>query len=463
MKNTLIIFILNFFFFSTLAQSPSGEIDPIQKFIEVNVQIPFKARVDNVTGHVAVRIVLGNNNLPEKYEIVQNLSEECDAEALRVAKLINPKNIVDRLKGKKGITVQIPFFDRSNLVYNEGYLIGYYDQDKKPNIGDNKPEYVMRYPVDSLTGKIQGNVEYYVYEGKKLQFYDIAKLKIDSSDKHTPEIYEKESDKLKVYRVTAMNNSNFPNVSQSYFENGQIAYANFEDESYSYYPNGRVSIFTKTINDGNVKATQKIKWFANGQIASIVNKVEKQDNERFIAVWDTLGNQLLKNGEGICQLFSKEYDGSIFHTGLIKDGFKEGKWVGKDKNNETVYEENFEKGKCVKGVLFAEGQTFEYTNPEVVAEFEGGFPSFAKHLQKNLRYPVDAQKSNTQGKVFVQFIVCEDGTLCDFNVLKGIGASCDDEAVRVLQLSSGKWKPGKQRGKAVRSKFTLPVSYVLGR
>jgi len=65
-----------------------------------------------------------------------------------------------------------------------------------------------------------------------------------------------------------------------------------------------------------------------------------------------------------------------------------------------------------------------------------------------------------EGKVFVEFVINRDGTLVDVRVVRGIGAGCDEEAVRVVQ-SSPPWKPGKQRGKPVRQKYTLPIQFKL--
>jgi protein TonB len=66
-----------------------------------------------------------------------------------------------------------------------------------------------------------------------------------------------------------------------------------------------------------------------------------------------------------------------------------------------------------------------------------------------------------EGKVYVQFVVDKDGTLTDIKALKGIGAGCDEEAVRVIG-GSPKWKPGKQRGRPVKVRMVLPIIFKLG-
>ncbi|MDO1444778.1 TonB family protein [Rhodocytophaga aerolata] len=92
---------------------------------------------------------------------------------------------------------------------------------------------------------------------------------------------------------------------------------------------------------------------------------------------------------------------------------------------------------------------------------EGGFDGFGKYLQKNLKYPEQARRMNVEGKVFVQFVIDKDGSPTDITVLKGIGSGCDEEAVRVIK-NMPKWTPGKQRGRPVKVKMSLPVVFKLG-
>jgi protein TonB len=94
------------------------------------------------------------------------------------------------------------------------------------------------------------------------------------------------------------------------------------------------------------------------------------------------------------------------------------------------------------------------------ATFPGGIAAFYEYLKKNLNYPNQAKRMGIEGRVFVQFVVEKDGSLTDIHVVKGIGAGCDEEAVRVLK-NSPKWKPGKQRGKAVRQKMIQNILFKL--
>ena len=97
---------------------------------------------------------------------------------------------------------------------------------------------------------------------------------------------------------------------------------------------------------------------------------------------------------------------------------------------------------------------------EQMPEFPGGMKELLKFLQNNLKYPENAMKNNVQGRVIVQFVVEKDGTLTEFKVARSVDPDLDAEALRVLQTMP-KWKPGMQRGKIVRVKFTVPVSFKL--
>ena len=118
----------------------------------------------------------------------------------------------------------------------------------------------------------------------------------------------------------------------------------------------------------------------------------------------------------------------------------------------------------------------EYVAPEVVDEevveqeifkiveempsFPGGEAKLMEFVGKNIKYPQIARETGIQGRVFVNFVVEPDGSVSNVTVLRGIGGGCDEEAMRVVK-NMPKWKPGKQRGKAVRVQYMLPVNFRL--
>ena len=92
--------------------------------------------------------------------------------------------------------------------------------------------------------------------------------------------------------------------------------------------------------------------------------------------------------------------------------------------------------------------------------FPGGFEALYQHIARNLQYPKKAQRIGVEGKVTLQFIVDTDGSLSEIKVLRGIGAGCDEEAIRVLETLP-KFSPGKQRGKPVRVQMQIPITFRL--
>ena len=91
----------------------------------------------------------------------------------------------------------------------------------------------------------------------------------------------------------------------------------------------------------------------------------------------------------------------------------------------------------------------------------GGMSAFYQYVSKNMKYPAQARRMGIEGRVFVQFVVDKDGTITEVQAIKGIGAGCDEEAERVLR-NAPKWKPGKQRGRAVKVRMVLPITFKLG-
>ncbi|MDH4059100.1 MAG: energy transducer TonB [Cyclobacteriaceae bacterium] len=97
---------------------------------------------------------------------------------------------------------------------------------------------------------------------------------------------------------------------------------------------------------------------------------------------------------------------------------------------------------------------------EQTAVPKGGMAAFYKFVSENIRYPAQARRMGIQGKVFIEFVVDRDGSLTQFSVVKGIGAGCDEEAVRIMQTAPP-WEPGKQRGMPVRQRMVLPINFKL--
>ena len=98
---------------------------------------------------------------------------------------------------------------------------------------------------------------------------------------------------------------------------------------------------------------------------------------------------------------------------------------------------------------------------EDMPSFQGkGVDAFRQWVAQRLKYPEIAAENGISGKVFIQFVVEPNGVVDNVKVIRGVDPALDAEAVRVVK-SSPKWKPGKQRGKAVRVAYTIPIVFVL--
>ena len=119
----------------------------------------------------------------------------------------------------------------------------------------------------------------------------------------------------------------------------------------------------------------------------------------------------------------------------------------------------------IEDIVFEEAPEEEeveevFTIVEDQPEFPGGMAAFYKFVGDNMDYPSQARRMGIEGRVYVQFVVDKDGSVTEVTAVKGIGAGCDEEAERVLRTAP-KFKPGKQRGRAVKVRMVLPIIFKL--
>jgi protein TonB len=101
-----------------------------------------------------------------------------------------------------------------------------------------------------------------------------------------------------------------------------------------------------------------------------------------------------------------------------------------------------------------------FTIVEQNPEFEGGEAGLVAFLRQNMVYPPNARRMQVEGTVYVSFIVNKNGSISDVKVMRGIMKECDREAVRVVEMMPP-WKPGKQNGRSVNVRFTMPLKFRL--
>lgn len=97
--------------------------------------------------------------------------------------------------------------------------------------------------------------------------------------------------------------------------------------------------------------------------------------------------------------------------------------------------------------------------PQKLAEFKGGMTELRRFIEENIKYPAGVEATDKPIMVIVQFTVKTDGSIADAKVLRSKGEAYDKEAVRVVNLMSGKWIPAENDGKPIDSKFTVPLTF----
>ncbi|SNR77732.1 energy transducer TonB [Hymenobacter mucosus] len=105
-------------------------------------------------------------------------------------------------------------------------------------------------------------------------------------------------------------------------------------------------------------------------------------------------------------------------------------------------------------------ETKPYQYVEQMPVFPGGQEALLGYIGKNIKYPAMALRNQVEGRVFIKFVVGADGSVTGATIEKGIGAGCDEEALRVIK-NLPKFTPGKQNGRAVPVYFTVPVTFAI--
>lgn len=193
----------------------------------------------------------------------------------------------------------------------------------------------------------------------------------------------------------------------------------------------------------------------NGKIFKEVRYVE---NEVIVNAWDSLGNPLVIDGEGKIESYFE--NGVLQLSGTIKNGLKEGMWVGYHKNGAPYFEEYYKSGNLEFGrSVSLSGDKYTYDVSSFYANPDGGYDAFYKYLRENIRIPGESLGNNITGKVTVKFDIGLNGSLSNFIYLNKLGYGCEEEAKRLL-LEGPAWLPGRIHGyETFRSESTVTVFF----
>lgn len=482
---TLLLPALLLYWFPVVAQSnvykdfevdsaavPRGGMAYLTTFIQTNLRKPIQAEAQGLGGTVIVNGIVEPDGHISSINVIRRLHPDCDREAARVFGLFNAWKPAQKDGKAVRQVVNIPIIVKPNtpFIYINGARISYFDDDRKPLAdSSDKARYKQVAPLDS-NGFANGDMVVYKTKGAnwkeeyRIPFIRQVNNRKGPSGQSTISIGYQPIDKLWDGEVIMLSESGSI-MNQSFYKSGIPTGAGV-----NYSPNG-VIIEKREEVEGGFTVTS---WYQNGQVREIrLNKksklMDKPTPSYVLAYWDQTGRQLIKEGNGRA-IYSETIQSRVdtvrqtifIEQGPYENGFKQGLWTGHYADSSYFYEEAYDKGICTGGKSQTTGgDTIRYTVQEQQPEFQGGLAGLGQFLQQNLRYPPDAQRARAQGKVFVSFVVCTDGTLCDYEVLKSVHPELDREAVRVIQKMSGRWKPGSQRGQKVRVKYNLPINFTL--
>jgi TonB family protein len=177
---------------------------------------------------------------------------------------------------------------------------------------------------------------------------------------------------------------------------------------------------------------------------------------RIISYWTKAGDQLVKEGNGYCECLFTE---AVIESGKVLDGLKDSVWSGYE-GQTLIYSEKYDQGKFLEGQRFEDGISIPYRIIFQAPEFAGGYKALERFIEATIRYPKIIPWASQVGTVDVSFLITDTGLLENITIIHSATAELDAEAIRVLQLTNGKWKPGKTRGAPVFVQLNLPMRFV---
>lgn len=453
------------------AAEPAGGLVTLNQFISSNLRIPFQTAVKGVNGRVYLKGVVEPDGRMSQIEVTRGLDTLCNAEAVRVLAMYRAWKPA-LLKGSK--VRQVVFYPvtfkaaaQSSYDSTRSLFVDYYDQNFEPAPDPAVAQYRRILPVNNQ-GFVAGDVGYEESRNKKWRKLGEANF-VRKEVKFKSRYVNPKGDSLIAYHISARDFNEASHATEATFhQDGRIL-------SYTEYElHGKASLTKDYDLNGMVRRQQlftdslvtDVLWDENGQIRSHMEipivKAGERGEPFLLNSWGTDGTQWTKDGNGYWRSVGETPDGApLFEQGKVVNGLKDGKWTGKLADSTLFYEEVYDGGLMSSGFSFPFGEKVSYTKATINPVFKGGINEFYKFLAMNIRYPGEAARRGASGRVMLSFVVCEDGSMCDYKVESSVGFGLDDEALRVVKMMNGKWEPGVMRGRKVRVKYNVPVNFQL--
>lgn len=338
----------------------------------------------------------------------------------------------------------------------------YFDKDQIPTSDPEHYQYRKRIPLDEH-GMVRGDV---VYERKRKDSWKNvtstpytkkeiwAHLSTDAGPNSVRafRLLAKESDwDSNSETVTAQPDGKFLSI-LTISNPGKKLYS-----SKNYYKSGMLREEMKLVD-----STQFFtRWHDNGQLHS-VTEVNKTVGLRIREVYDRSGKKALEEGNGWAVLIATPINHrNVYEQGKVVNTQKTGRWTGKFADSTLVYEEFYEEGILTKGITHVGDQRVEYANEFMIpAKFPGpDSREMQRFMGQNIRYPIEAHRNNITGRVLITFLINPDGSSSDFQVEFSADKRLEAEALRVAKLMNGKWQPAMFKGRAIQSRYSMPVGF----
>ncbi|MFC4475492.1 energy transducer TonB [Flavobacterium chungangensis] len=251
-------------------------------------------------------------------------------------------------------------------------------------------------------------------------------------------------------------------IYKDYYKSGKIKFIatttdrdiiKIEGQAVSYYENGNKKYTVNYVN--SKKSGKEYNWYENGNIKSEVYYPEDEKGNvegKLNNFWNPEKEQIITDGNGYYSYKSKNSE----EAGQIKDGEPEGTWKGSDFRRKSSFIEMYKNGKLVSGITtdslnIKHSYSTKYLQPSP----KNGINSFYSYIGKSMHIPFEARK--VSGKIYMTFIVDEEGNLVEPKVIKGVGYGIDESAIQLIKEAQ-KWNPGKNRGIPVRALYKLPIT-----
>jgi TonB family protein len=448
---------------------PNNGVAYLNQFIAANLQIPFRSAVRGINGRVYIKGIVEPDGSMTNIEVIKGLDTLSSLEAKRVIGLFASWKpaLLKSEKVRQYVSYPIVFkaAPKGNFDSTRSAFVDYFDETYVPTQDPKKFEYRLVLPVDKR-GFLRDNVLYEQNKGGRWK--EVGSAVFEKKDVwYKFDFQDMAGDSAMAYQIAARDKNMASHSSESIFQPDGKLLAHTEygllnkiAMHKSYDLNGMLRVL-RIYSDSLMT---ELTWHANGQIRNAsettIPKAPAVEQKIYVNAWNADGVQTVKDGDGYWRSVERAYNGKwLTEEGRVISGVKNGKWIGKWTDSTLDYEENYELGVLDKGFSYRDNGKVEYTEAKVNPQFKGGINEFYKFLGTNIRYPDEASRRGVSGKVKLSFIVCEDGTLCDYKIENRLGFGLEEEAMRVVRKMDGMWEPGVLRGKAVRVKYYLPVNF----